>query len=231
MRKATTHFLATSLLVGVVAIPAAAADINFADLRLGAGLLSNHFSGSNSTTVSSGGTVISSSSSSDDGRNSDHNYRGQIQFVSGHLGDGGGFVWGLSAAVNHATWDNGSQDADVTTPNVGILLGYGYAFTPNWHFELTPFGGIGRAYYSVTDNGQSHTSKNWEKYLEFGAKIGTYFTLGAKDGLQIGIEVPYLVGSFEPDYSYTDNANNTRTVSDKRENRGFGVLVTIGGRF
>lgn len=209
--------------------PLAAEDMKFSDLRFGAGVLSNHFSGSSQTTVTSGGNTVSTSNSSNDGRDSEHNYRGQLQFVGGDLGAGGGLVFGLGIATNQAKWENGSQDATVTTPCADLLLGYGFAFSKSWHIELTPFVGIGRAYYSVTDNGQTHTSKEWDKYLEFGARLGTYFTIN--DGLQLGIEIPYLVGSFEPHYQYTDAANDTRTVSDKRENRGFGLLLTIGGRF
>ena len=207
----------------------AAVDMQFTDLRFGIGVLSNNFSGSNQTTVTSAGSTVSTSNSSNDGRDSEHNYRGQIQFVGGNLGAGGGLVFGLGIATNQAKWDNGSQDATVTTPCADLLLGYGFAFSKSWHFEVTPFAGIGRAYYSVTDSGQTHTSKEWDKYLEFGARLGTYFTIN--DGFQVGIEILYLVGSFEPHYQYTDAANDVRTVSDKRENRGFGLLVTIGGRF
>lgn len=230
MRLPLASFPLTTLMIGALATPAIAAEMRYADLRLGGGVLSNDYEGSSSTTVSSGGSVISTSSSSNDGRDADDNFRGQLQFVSGNLGPAGGFVWGINAAVNHAEWDNGSQEATVTIPNVGLLLGYGFAFTPNWHFELTPFAGIGRAYYSVTDNGQTTTEKNWEKYFEYGARLGTYFTFGANRGFQIGLEIPYLVGHFEPEYTHDDGAN-TRTVSDERENSGFGLLVTVGGRF
>jgi hypothetical protein len=210
-------------------VPLMAEEMRIADLRLGGGVLSNHFTGANQTTVTSGGSVVSSSTSSEDGRDSDHNYRGQLQFIGGHLGAGGGFVFGLGIAANHARWDNGSQDATATTPCADLLLGYGFAPAKGWHFELMPFAGIGRAYYSVTDSGETHTSKDWDTYVEYGARLGTYFTIN--DGFQIGVEVPYLVGSFKPDYEYTDSGNNVRTVSDKRESRGFGLLVTIGGRF
>lgn len=224
------HLFSASLLAIAISGSLHAADMNLADLRFGAGILSNNYTGSNTTTITNGSSTISTNSSTDDGRDADSNYRGQIQFVAGHLGEGGGFVWGFGAAVNHAKWDNGSQDATVTIPVVNVLLGYGYAFTESWHFEVTPFAGVGRAYYSVTDNGSTDTSKEWSKYIEFGAKIGTYFTLGKS--IQLGVEVPYLLGSFEPDYKHHDASNNNdTTVTDKRENRGFGVLVTLGGRF
>ena len=218
---AKTLTACASLALMSLATHAVAADMNLADLRFGAGILSNHFSGRNDATASGGATT----SSSDSGRNSDHNYRGQIEFVGGHLGDGGGLIYGAGIAVNHAKFDNGSQEATSTIPVVDIMLGYGFAFTPNWHLEIAPFVGAGRAYYSVTDHGDTQTSKNWEKYIEFGGRIGTYFTLPG--GLQFGIEVPYLVGSFSPDYSRADGTE----VSDKRENRGFGLLVSVGGRF
>ena len=221
LMHAKTLTACASLALISLATHAAAADMNLADLRFGAGILSNHFSGTNTATASAG----TATSSSDSGRNSDHNYRGQIELVGGHLGDGGGLIYGVGVAVNHAKFDNGSQEATSTIPVVDVMLGYGFAFTPNWHLEIAPFVGAGRAYYSVTDNGDTQTSKNWEKYIEFGGRVGTYFTLPG--GLQFGIEVPYLVGSFSPDYSRADGTQ----VSDKRENRGFGLLASVGGRF
>ncbi|MBA3936950.1 MAG: hypothetical protein H0X38_05780 [Planctomycetes bacterium] len=214
-----------SLTLLALASHAAAAEMNLADLRFGAGVLSNRFSGENHATATSGPGSGTTTSSSDSGRNSDHNYRGQIEFVGGHLGDGGGLIYGAGIAVNQSKFDNGSQEATATIPVVDIMLGYGYAFTPNWHFEVAPFVGAGRAYYSVTDHGDTQTSKNWDKYIEFGARVGTYFTLPG--GLQFGVEVPYLIGSYSPDYSRADGT----AVSDKRENRGFGLLVSVGGRF
>ena len=217
------------VLSGLSFAPLVAADLTFADLRFSAGVLSNEFQGSSSTTVTNGGAAVSSSSSSNKGRDADNNYRGQIQFVSGHLGAGGGFVWGVGAAVNQASWDYGSQKAKATTPSVDILAGYGFAFTPQWHVELTPFVGAGRAYYSVTDKGSTNTSKEWNKYIEYGAKLGTYFALG--NSFILGVEVPYLVGRFEPNYTHTENNGDKYTVTDDRRNRGFGLLLTIGGRF
>ena len=223
------HVFSAIVLSGLSFAPLVAADLSFADLRFSAGILSHEFKGSSSTTVTNGGATVSSSSSSNEGRDADDNFRGQLQFVSGHLGAGGGFVWGVGIAANHASFDNGSQEAKVTTPVVNLLAGYGFAFTPKWHFELTPFVGAGRAYYSVTDNGSTNTSKEWNKYIEYGAKLGTYFVLG--NGFILGVEVPYLVGRFEPEYTHTENNGDNYTVTDDRRNRGFGLLLTIGGRF
>lgn len=221
------HLTSLALLAASLA-PLAAADMTLADLRFSAGYLSHEFKGASSTTVRDGnGNVVSTTNSGEDGRNADSNWRGQVQYVGGHLGAGGGFVYGLGIAVNHATWEDGAQDAHATSPCVDLLLGYGFAFTPNWHFEVTPFAGYGRTYYSVTDNGTTTTSKDWHQYVEYGAKVGTYVSLGS---LILGVEVPYLVGRFDPDYKYDDNANSV-TVSDNRRNQGFGVLATIGGRF
>ena len=217
-------------LLALAAMPLAAAEMTVADLRLGVGILSNEFKGASSTTVTNqNNNTVTSTNSSENGRNSDDNWRGQLQFVSGSLGAGGGLLWGLGVAVNNASWDNGTQDAHVSTPVIDVMLGYGYAFTPKWHFEVMPFAGYGRAYYSVTDNGSSSTSKEWDHYMEYGAKIGTYVSLN--ESLVLGVEVPYLVGRFDPDYSYKNSGNDSVTVSDTRRNQGFGVLLTLGGRF
>jgi hypothetical protein len=223
--------VSTSLtLLALAAMPLAAAEMTVADLRLGVGILSNEFKGASSTTVTNqNNNTVTSTNSSENGRNSDDNWRGQLQFVSGSLGAGGGLLWGVGVAVNNASWDNGTQDAHVSTPVIDVMLGYGYAFTPKWHFEVMPFAGYGRAYYSVTDNGSSSTSKEWDHYMEYGAKIGTYVSLN--ESLVLGVEVPYLVGRFDPDYSYKNSGNDSVTVSDTRRNQGFGVLLTLGGRF
>jgi hypothetical protein len=221
-------YLAISPLMALVAASASAADLDVSDLRLSAGVLSTEFKGASSTTVTnSSGSVTSTTSSSDSGRNADSNWRTQLQYVGGHLGIGGGFMYGIGVAVNNATWNDGAQNAHVTTPTADILLGYGYAFTREWHIEVTPFGGVGRAYYSVSDNGSNQTSKNWNKYAEYGIRAGTYFALGS---LVLGVEVPYLVGRFNPDYQYNSGASQV-TVSDDRRNQGFGLLVSVGGRF
>jgi hypothetical protein len=219
------------LIAALVACSAAslhAADLDFGDLRLSGGFLSTDFKGASSTTVTNGsGTVNTTTNSADSGRDADHNWRGQLQFVGGHLGIGGGLIYGVGIAVNNATWNDGAQNAHVTTPTADVLLGYGYAFTHDWHAELTPFAGVGRAYYSVSDNGSNQTDKNWNKYFEYGVRLGTYVSLG---GLVLGVEVPYLVGRFNPDYNY-NNGTNQVTVSDTRRNQGFGLLGTIGARF
>ena len=158
MRVLCKTFSASATLLALAAMPLVAADMNVADLRFGVGILSNEFKGSSSTTVTNQNNGVTSSRSSEDGRNSDDNWRGQLQFISGSLGAGGGLLWGVGVAVNHATFDNGAQDAHVSTPVVDVMIGYGYAFTPNWHFEVMPFAGYGRAYYSDSDNGSSSTS-------------------------------------------------------------------------
>lgn len=215
--------------LGGLAIALPAADIDYTDLRLGAGVLSNEFSGSSTNAITTGGGSVTVSQSTSDSRDSDHNYRAQIQLVHGDLGPIGGAVVGIGIAANQAQWDDGAgHKFDATTPSADLLLGYGFAITRSWHIELTPFAGIGRAYYSHSSGGTITTSDDWDNYYEYGASLGTWFT--APGGLQIGVEVPYLVGRFDAHYSY-DQAGNTRTITDQRKNEGFGVLVTIGGRF
>lgn len=218
----------TSTLLAMAAVPLAAAEMTVSDLRLSVGVLAREYTGESSTTISDqGGNFISSSDA--DGRDADANWRGQLQYVAGSLGQGGGLVWGVGVAVNNASWSDDGQDAYITTPVVDVLLGYGYAFTPEWHVELTPFAGYGRSYYSVSADGSTETSSDWVGYVEYGAKLGTYVALAS--GMVLGVEIPYLVGRVDPDYEYTDDGDRRVTVSEERRNQGFGLLVTIGGRF
>lgn len=218
----------SSVLLAMAAIPLSGAEMAVSDLRVSIGVLSREYTGESSTTISDqGGNFLSGSDA--DGRNADANWRGQLQYVAGALGQGGGLVWGVGVAVNNASWNDHGQDAHITTPVIDVLLGYGYAFTPEWHVELTPFAGYGRGYYSVSADGSTETSDDWVGYVEYGAKVGTYVAIG--NGMVFGVEVPYLVGRLDPEYEYTDDGNRQVTVSDERRNQGFGLLVTIGGRF
>lgn len=229
MRLPSRLFATTAAVLSMAAIPLTAADMTVADLRLGVGVLSPEFKGESSTTISDQSGNVVSTSSDEDSRDSDRNGRVQLQFVAGSLGAGGGLIWGAGVAVNNATWHDGGQDAHLTTPVVNVMLGYGYAFTPDWHLEVTPFAGYGRGYFSVSDDGSTDTSKEWVDYLEYGIKVGTYAALG--DSLVLGVEVPYLVGRLDPEYDYTDSGNQQVTVSDERRNQGFGLLVSLGCRF
>lgn len=229
MRLPSRLLVTTAATLSMAALPLSAADMTVSDLRLGFGVLSEEFKGESSTTFSDQGGNTISTSSDDDSRDSDYNLRVQLQYVAGSLGSGGGLIWGVGVAVNNATWDDAGQDAHITTPVINVMLGYGYAFTPNWHAEVTPFAGYGRGYFSVTSDGSTDTSEEWVDYLEYGIKLGTYVRLG--EGLVLGVEVPYLVGRFDPEYDYTDNDHHEVTVSDEQRNQGFGLLVSLGYRF
>ena len=207
----------------------AAADVTFLDLRFGGGMLSNDFKGDSSTTVTNSSTNVSTNTSTGgDTRDSDNNFRGQVQLVWGDLGPAGGIILGGAIAANHARFDNGDYTASVTTPVLDVMIGYGIAVTPNWHFELTPFAGYGRAFYSVDNSNSSSTSTDSTDYVEYGARLGTYYTF--PNSMQIGVEVPYLVGRFNPEYNHT-SGTDTYNVSDERRNQGLGVLVSLGARF
>lgn len=205
------------------------AEMTLSDLRLSAGLLSRDYKGASSTTITDHNSHLHTSGGTQGGRDADFNSRAQLQYVGGKLGLAGGLIYGGGLAVNHATWDNGYQDAHATTPVVDLLVGYGYALTTWWHVEVNPFAGYGRSYYSVSDANSRSTNKEWDHYIEYGGKIGTYAVIGSS--LVLGLEVPYLVGRTDPDYRYTDNQNRQVTVSDSRRNEGFGLLATIGIRF
>jgi hypothetical protein len=221
--------LAPTLLALAATAALGGAETSFLDLRLGAGVLATEYKGASNTTVYNRSTQVTTvSNTGEDGRNADSNYRGQLQLVWGDLGPAGGLILGGGVAMNQSRFDDGFQETRVTTPVVNVLAGYGIAVLPQWHFELTPFAGAGRAYYSVKNQWATDTSKEWSKYMEYGAKIGTYVTV--LDFLQAGLEVPYLVGRFDPEYDHDDGLDSY-TVSDNRRNQGFGLLFTLGARF
>ena len=226
--QSRSNFLFPSLLA-LFFSPLIAAEVEVADLRISVGILSRDFKGESTATTTQSGGNITTTSQVVDGRDSELNWRGQVQYVAGSLGSFGGFIYGAGIAVNQASWDNKFQTAHVTTPTVNVLLGYGYGITPNWHVELTPFAGYGQSYYSVSAEGSSETHRGWDNYVEVGAKIATYVALDKH--VLIGLEIPYLMGQFDPDYSYHDDQNRSITVTDKRSNQGFGALASLGYRF
>jgi hypothetical protein len=149
--------------------------------------------------------------------------------MTGHLGDGGGFIIGVAGAVNQARFENPGGTATATTPVIDLMLGYGFAPLPQWHFELTPFAGFGWTYFNVSNNNQTDV-KSDEHYLEYGLRAATYWTFASH--WQLGVEVPYLVGRSKPSYTSTDTGSGDRiAVSDDRKNQGFGVLGSLGLRF
>jgi hypothetical protein len=216
----------TALVLGAAA--AYAADMQVDDLRLGAGLLSKQFTGGSGFTVtSSNGNASSSSSADNSGADAHRNSRGEIQWMAGHLGLGGGFLYGVDVAVNRARFNDPSVNATYVTPVIDLNLGYGYAATSNLHFELTGFGGFGWTYFKYA--GQNNFSeKIHEHYLEYGARLGGYYTFDSH--VQVGVEVPYLVGNFHPSFSSSDSNGDTVSYSNRERNKGFGVLVQVGVR-
>src|SRR5258708_24658644 len=104
--------LLPALLVLASPLCVIAEDVEVSDLRLSAGVLSNHFVGGSTTTVTdSGGAVVSTTNGSSDGRDSDRNHRAAIGLMCGHLQAGGGFLIGADFAVNHAVFTTGDVDA------------------------------------------------------------------------------------------------------------------------
>jgi hypothetical protein len=212
--------------LALAATAADAADGSYLDLRVGAGLLSTQFKGASSTTVTDSSTGITTTSSGgDSGRNASSNGRVQAQVVGGSLGEFGGLVGGVGVAVNRARFGDGDFHSTVTTPIVDVEVGYGIAPLSWWNFEVMPFAGYGRAQYRFDDPiGRATGSSN---YWEYGIKAGTYISI--LNTFQVGVEVPYLVGRYDVDFSH-DGGSGRSSVSDRRRNEGFGVLLTLGLR-
>lgn len=218
------------LSVLVLASGAAAAEMDVSDLRLGFGVLPRNFEGGSTTTVTnSSGTVTSSTSGTPGGQEPDRHWRGHIQYMVGHLAPAGGFLIGADLGVNQARFEGAGSTATWTTPVVDLLLGYGFAPTPNWHFELTPFAGLGWTFYEISGNNQTDVNLD-EYYLEYGIRAATYITF--KSGFQLGLEVPLVWGHYDPSYTSTDSSTGDRvTVQDDRRNQGLGVIGSLGVRF
>ncbi|GDY11376.1 hypothetical protein LBMAG53_02530 [Planctomycetota bacterium] len=214
-----------TMLIGATLASVPAAELTYLDLRVGGGVLSNQQYGAKETTFT--GNLSSNNTQTvhgEDPKKADSNYRGQIEIVGGSLGRFGGPIVGIDVAVHRETFKNAGGNLTITTPVVDLLIGYGYAVLPSWHFELAPFAGVGRSYYH---HDGSHENKGYP-YVEYGGRIATYFTVA--ECLQFGIEVPYLVGRMHANYSH-DDGTNVYSVSDKSRNEGFGILGSIGMRF
>jgi hypothetical protein len=213
----------------VLASTVGAADATLGDLRAGLGVLSRTERGGATTTVTdASGAVVSSTDTSPTPRSPDRNERVELQYVAGHLGGSGGIVYGITGSVNLASFSGNGTTTTFTTPVVDLLLGYGYAFLPRLHLELTPFAGFGWTYVDVTGDSQTNVKVD-QHYLEYGARASLYWTFSSR--WQLGVEVPYLVGLTNPDYSVTTSGNNRVSVSDERRNQGFGAIGQLGVRF
>ena len=210
--------------------PLAAADVTIDDLRIGGGVLSNTFKGSSTETVSTaGGSTGTTSTQYNNAEDSRSNARGEIRYMGGSLGAGGGFIYGADIGFDQARFNNADgSTTEATSPLVDLHLGYGYAPIANWHFELTPFIGVGRTYYSLSGGNNSSTSHNWTKFWEYGGELSTYYTFPG--GFQLGVEVPYQVARYNASFSHSNNGQNLG-VSDSRRSQGFGILGFIGVRF
>ncbi len=219
-----SHAFATgAALVAVAAFAATAtAEDSFLDLRVGGGLLAKEFKGPSSTTVATNGSTPTYTSSGPDEK-ANGNTRGQLELMYGRLYEYGGPIVGIDAGVNWARFGHGNR---ITTPVADLIIGYGYQVIPGWHFELAPFAGYGRSYYNITDSANIN-HKDSTRYIEYGARIGTYVTLLRL--LQVGVEVPYLVGRFKEDVSHASGSSNY-TSTDSFRNQGFGVLLSVGLR-
>jgi hypothetical protein len=227
MRSTHRHLFALVPLLAISAL--AAEDVHVSDLRLELGIMPNNFDADSSIRVTnSSGTLISSSSSSDQ-ENADSNWRGAIQAMFGNLGDSGGFLIGGEIAVNHATFSRGGgNDFTQTSPVADLMLGYGFAPSKPWHFEITPFGGIGVTYGNYQNNNQ--VDLNYDQvYTEYGIRGASYLTFDS--GWQLGVDLRYVVAQTNPEFDYTTTGNNTVSEDQDQENHGFSGLVGIGRRF
>jgi hypothetical protein len=228
MRTLRHLIAASAALAAISAAPAAGADMEVEDLRVGGGVLSKVFTGGEAySATDSGGTVTTTSVENPNGTDARRNYRAEVSYIGGRLYTGGGLLGGIDVALNQARFEASGAEVVDNTPVADLQLGYGIAPLPNWHFELMAIGGFGWTYERLTGSGITSTHVHTH-YLEYGGRIGTYYAIGGR--LVLGLEVPYLVGDFHPSVTTSDSSGDHITASDRLRNRGFGVLAQVGVR-
>ncbi len=205
-----------------------AEDVKVSDIRLEFGIMPNNFEASSSTRVTSSSGTVTNSSSSNDKQNADSNWRGAVQLMFGNLASSGGFVYGGEVAVNYAKFSNGGTKTTQTSPVADIMLGYGFAPTKEWHFEVTPFAGIGVSYGDVS--GDNQVDANYDAvYTEYGLRAATYYTF--ESHWQVGLDLRYIAAQSNPEFDYTTTGNNSVHQEQDQSNHGFSGLIGVGRRF
>ncbi len=160
----------------------------------------------------------------------------EVAFEYGRLHDGGGLVWGAGLRTVGHTLDlkGGSsipQTQNLSYGTFGLIgnVGYGYAFTPNWHAEVGPFASVGGAsmeWFDQDATGTYRADTATGGYVQGGLRAGTYVALWKH--LVLGFELEYsgTLATMEVDHS-ASSAKSKLTVHES----GMGGLFAIGYRF
>lgn len=169
----------------------------------------------------------------------------------GTLGNGGGFLLGLSYAYSHQESETTAHDAvwfdsvgapvsvayrdgpiESSVNVVDLHLGWGYAFTKNLHIEVMAFGGIGSL--TMDDHGpfivaEEGSQKPNGPYHEFGLRVG--LVLAAWRGLLIGLDGGYLMSEGRSALRYDLGGGRRRDVVYEIDQSGAVANLSIGLRF
>ncbi len=149
--------------------------------------------------------------------------------------DRGTFLLGLSAVQDMYVTQGHSSD---TSRLLDVFAGFAWAFTPDWHIEQGFLIGAGRSHYRFHSPGWYSDGSDWNADVsglcyEYGARIGTYYTLWGR--LQAGIEARYTVtvSDLHLTGSHVNTTDGTLESNDLRPTariQGFGGLFSIGWR-
>lgn len=144
------------------------AELVVADLRLGLDLRPTDFD----YTVSNSLGSITGSDSFETGLG--FSLRGLHAFDS--PGASGGFV--LGGEGTFAYHEYGSEESAYTTYGLRVMGGYRYAITENWAIGALAFAGLGLASFEIADSTSFDDITADGTVLEFGALLGTTYSLG-----------------------------------------------------
>jgi hypothetical protein len=217
-------------LLFVIMAPACApaADVTMNDIRADFGLLVTSLITERTleTTPSGGGPSTTAKSRDEQGMGES---RAGLQWVTGTLDDGGGFIYGAQFAARAFRYGDGPDRTRVRGPVIDLLAGYAVAPLTWLHVEVTPFAGAGYDILRIDGGGGAPSVDNQSIYLEYGGRVGLYATL---DGCwQVGLELPFVIGHARPKYAYTDAAGDHVVATETRTTRSTGAMLGLGVRF
>jgi hypothetical protein len=202
--------------LGVACLPAV--DEELSQLRVSLGTTPGPYRVSEEYTAGSHSTRASGTTS----------YKATSQAVDLYVGyqgaslHSGGFTYGFGIDVANAVYaprGQGEGSVNYSTILPEVRLGYAYAYTSQFHVEVTPFVGYGLAMTDWKDGGKRDTG--YGTALVYGVLAGGYARLGY--GWSLGLDLGYQGG-----YAQTSVTNGSTNGQSDLTFRSSGVIAHIG---
>jgi hypothetical protein len=200
----------------------AADDIDVNDLRVSVGELPTHYKDASPQAANANGPVNFAQA-----QRAAENRRAELSYRHIAFGDGGGLILGIEVGADKLVFNDSDHSTDYSILQADALVGYALRLGAGWHVEAEAIGGTGR----LSAHGLSQRQiRSGDAYFEYGGQLGAFYTM--HDGLQFGLELPYLITKVDPTYAYVQANGSVTTVTEYRRSvGGFSWLASIGIRF